>query len=68
MNPTPECYVVELAEVADPLFPPRPVAVRLRHALKTLLRRDGLRCVRIADGAKVDVVTKLELPTPTPES
>jgi hypothetical protein len=35
--------VLELVPLADP----RPLAVRLRHLLKTALRRDRLRCLSV---------------------
>lgn len=62
MKPDPEIVVLELADAGDPFYrqglPERPFSVRLRAALKRMLRADGLRCRRLADGAKVEIVTR----------
>ena len=44
-------YVVTLRVVADPVWParPRPVPIRLRAALKVLLRSFGLRAVSVEE-------------------
>lgn len=39
----------EIRIILRPLPDGRPWSVRLRHALKTLLRRDRLQCVRIEE-------------------
>jgi hypothetical protein len=43
-------FRVELRALPDD----RPVEIRLRHALKTMLRRDRLRCVRLEGIALAD--------------
>ena len=40
-------YIIVLTPIADPLG--RPVAVRLRAALKRLLRCYALRCIRVTE-------------------
>lgn len=57
-DPDPDRVVIELRTVADPHVPARPFGVRLKMALKQLLRQHGLKCERLCDGSKVEVVTR----------
>jgi hypothetical protein len=49
MKPHPVSFTLTLIPVTDPNvragFPERPAEIRLRHALKLLLRGYGLKCV-----------------------
>lgn len=62
MTPDPDRIVIELQAVADPCTPARPIGVRLKMALKQLLRQHGLRCDRLCDGDRVEIVTKATVP------
>jgi hypothetical protein len=55
-----EVWVLELKPITDPLtrrgLPSRPVAVRMRNALKELLRVHGLKAVVIRDPTPAETV------------
>ena len=50
----PESFILELRDSGDPLKADRSAVIRLRWALKSLLRQQGLRCVRLCDGKCVE--------------
>lgn len=60
MTPARESIVIELVTVTDPVIPARPLGVRLKMALKQLLRQHGLKCERLCDGSKVTITVKPE--------
>lgn len=59
LKPARESVILTIVDEGDPHAVTesmrRPFGQRLRAALKSMLRRDGLRCRAIADGEKVEV-------------
>lgn len=49
-----ERYTLELIEAVDPIWPSRPVAVRLRLLLKIALRGLGLKCTKATFGPRTN--------------
>lgn len=59
-----ETVLIELIDDGDPHAVTdamaRPFGQRLRAALKSMLRRDGLRCKRLVDADRVTITVKAE--------
>jgi hypothetical protein len=64
MNRPPKpAVILELADEPRPgQWPAVPFPVRLRAALKVMLRAYGLRCRKCCDGSKAEIKLKDEMP------